>query len=146
MKSTIRHQPSVEARSCYGVGNRNPAEIALVPVDFYRETFTERIVDRLSQPSRTGVHSLVGGPQYLSSAAALATLREIAEMAAAGSEMVFQFVAPSETLADEERSLVMTFSSPAATSGELWLSFFEPEGMEAHLKQTGFRENPAFRA
>jgi O-methyltransferase involved in polyketide biosynthesis len=48
----------------------------------------------------------LGVPQYLSSAAVLDTLREIAEVAAPGSEIVFQFIVPAATLAGEESSLV----------------------------------------
>jgi O-methyltransferase involved in polyketide biosynthesis len=55
-----------------------------------------------------------------------------------GSEIVFQFVVPAETLAGEERSLVTTLADQAAAVGEPWLSFFRPGDMEAHLRQMGY--------
>jgi O-methyltransferase involved in polyketide biosynthesis len=82
--------------------------------------------------------SWLGVTQYLSSSAVLSTLREIAELAAPGSEIVFQFVVPAETLAGEERSLVTILAARAAAVGEPWLSFFEPQELEAHLRQIGF--------
>jgi O-methyltransferase involved in polyketide biosynthesis len=65
-------------------------------------------------------------------------LREIAGLAAPGSQIVFRFIVPAVTLADEERSLVVALASLGAAAGEPWLSFFEPEELEAHLGQMGF--------
>ena len=82
--------------------------------------------------------SWLGVTQYLSPAVVLGTLREIAEMATPGSEIVFQFVVPAATLTPSGVSLVMTLADSAAAAGEPWLSFFEPGEMEAHLRQRGF--------
>ena len=76
--------------------------------------------------------------QYLSPSAVLSTLHEIAGPAAPGSEIIFQFVVRAATLAGEERSLVTALAAGAAAVGEPWLSFFEPEELEAHLRQMGF--------
>jgi hypothetical protein len=59
-------------------------------------------------------------------------------MAAPGSESVFQFIVPAATLASEEGSLVTALAALAAAAGEPWLSFFEPEEIETHLRQMGF--------
>ena len=47
---------------------------------------------------------------------------------------------PAATLAGDERSLVTDLAARAAAAGEPWLSFFEPEELEAHLRQMGFAE------
>jgi hypothetical protein len=70
----------------------------------------------------------------------LRAAREIAELASPQSEIVFQFVLPAAALAGEESSLVTTLAARAAAVGELWLSFFEPEDLKAHLRQMGFRK------
>jgi len=82
--------------------------------------------------------SWLGVTQYLSSSAVLGTLRQIAGLAAPGSEIVFQFVVPAPTLAGEESALVTALAARAAAVGEPWLSFFEPEELEARLRQMGF--------
>ena len=82
--------------------------------------------------------SWLGVTQYLSSSAVLGTLREIAGLATPGSEIVFQFVVPAATLAGEESALVTALAAGAAAVGEPWLSFFEPEELEVHLRRMGF--------
>jgi O-methyltransferase involved in polyketide biosynthesis len=84
--------------------------------------------------------SWLGVTQYLSSAAVLGTLREIAELAVPGCEIVFQFIIPAAALAGEESALVTTLAAQAAAVGEPWLSFFEPGDLEAHLRQMGFEK------
>jgi O-methyltransferase involved in polyketide biosynthesis len=67
-------------------------------------------------------------------------LGQVAELARSGSEIVFQFIVPASTLAGEESSLVTALAARAAAVGEPWLSFFEPDEMEAHLREMGFGE------
>lgn len=122
------------------LGIRIPARLHHVPIDFERETLTEVLVAGGVNLNAATFFSWLGVTQYLTSAAVLGTLREIAEMAAPGSEIVFQFIVPAATLANEERSLVMTLAALAAAVGEPWLSFFEPEEMEGHLARMGFAE------
>jgi hypothetical protein len=52
-------------------------------------------------------------------------LREVARLAAPGSEIVFQFIVPAATLVGEERALVEELAARSAAIGEPWLSFFE---------------------
>jgi methyltransferase (TIGR00027 family) len=120
------------------LGIKIPARLHYVPIDFERETLTEGLAARGVNLRAATFFSWLGVTQYLPSAAVLGTLPEIAQMAAPGSEIVFQFIVPAATLANEERSLVNALAAHAAAAGEPWLSFFEPEEMEAHLKQMGF--------
>ena len=115
-----------------------PDRLHYVPIDFERETLTEGLRAGGVDLEAAIFLSWLGVTQYLSSAVVLGTLREIAEMAAPGSEIVFQFVVPAATLTPSESPLVMALADSAAAAGEPWLSYFEPDEMEAHLRQVGF--------
>ena len=121
------------------LGIEIPARLHYVPIDFERETLTEGLAaGGINLLNVATFFSWLGVTQYLSSSAVLGTLREIAGLATPGSEIVFQFVVPAATLAGEESSLVTALAAGAAAVGEPWLSFFEPEELEAHLRQMGF--------
>jgi len=120
------------------LGIKIPARLHYVPIDFERETLTAGLAAAGVNFNAPTFFSWLGVTQYLSSTAVLGTLREIAELAAPGSEIVFQFIVPAATLAGEESSLVTALAAQAAAVGEPWLSFFEPGDLEAHLRQMGF--------
>jgi methyltransferase (TIGR00027 family) len=120
------------------LGIEVPARLRYVPIDFERETLNEGLAAGEINLNTATFFSWLGVTQYLSPSAVLSTLHEIAGLAAPGSEIIFQFVVPAATLAGEERSLVTALAAGAAAVGEPWLSFFEPEELEAHLRQMGF--------
>jgi len=122
------------------LGIRIPARLHYVPIDFERETLTAGLAAAGIDFTAATFFSWLGVTQYLSSAAVLGTLREVAELAAPGSEIVFQFIVPEATLTGEERSLVTDLAAGGAAVGEPWLSFLEPEELDAHLRQMGFRK------
>ena len=122
------------------LGIKIPERLHYVPIDFERETLTERLTAAGVSLSATSFISWLGVTQYLPAAAVLATLREIAELTAPRSEIVFQFIVPAATLAGEESSLVTELAARAAAAGEPWLSFFEPEELEESLRHMGFRK------
>jgi methyltransferase (TIGR00027 family) len=115
-----------------------PARLRYVPIDFERETLSEGLAAAEVNLDAATFFSWLGVTQYLTSTAVLGTLQQIRQTAAPGSEIVFQFIVPAATLANEECSLVKALAALAAEAGEPWLSFFEPEEMEKHLKQIGF--------
>jgi methyltransferase (TIGR00027 family) len=120
------------------LGIKQPARLHYVPIDFEQETLTAGLTAGGINFNAPMFFSWLGVTQYLFPATVLDTLREIAELAAAGSEIAFQFVVPPATLAGDERALVTELAARAAAIGEPWLSFFEPEELEAHLKRIGF--------
>lgn len=122
------------------LGINAPARLHYVPIDFEIETLTNGLSAAGINLKAATFFSWLGVTQYLTSAAVLNTLREVARLAAPGSEIVFQFIAPAATLVGEERALVEALAARSAAVGEPWLSFFTPEELEVHLKQVGFKE------
>jgi methyltransferase (TIGR00027 family) len=122
------------------LGIKIPERLHYVPVDFERETLTNGLSVAGVNLKAATFFSWLGVTQYLTSAAVLNTLREVARLAAPGSEIVFQFIVPAATLVGEERDLVEALAARSAAVGEPWLSSFTPEELEVHLKQVGFKE------
>ena len=122
------------------LGIKIPERLHYVPVDFERETLTNGLSTAGVNHRAATFFSWLGVTQYLTSTAVLNTLREVARLAAPGSEIVFQFIVPAATLVGEERAVVETLAARSAAVGEPWLSFFTPEELEVHLKQLGFKE------
>jgi O-methyltransferase involved in polyketide biosynthesis len=84
--------------------------------------------------------SWLGVTQYLTRDAVLNTLREIVSATASGSEVVVTFVVPLATLNQKDGDLLTALAARMASAGEPWLSFFEPDEMDALMKRTGFRD------
>jgi methyltransferase (TIGR00027 family) len=120
------------------LGIETPRRLHYVPIDFERETLTAGLTRAGIDFTDRTFFSWLGVTQYLSAGVVLGTLREVAKLATPGSEIVFQFVVPAASLPGNEGSLVETLAARAAAVGEPWLSFFEPEELEAHLRQMGF--------
>jgi methyltransferase (TIGR00027 family) len=122
------------------LGIKIPERLHYVPVDFERETLMNGLSAAGVNLRAATFFSWLGVTQYLTSTAVLNTLREVARLAAPGSEIVFQFIVPAATLVGKERAVVEALAARAAAVGEPWLSFFTPEELEVHLKQLGFKE------
>jgi methyltransferase (TIGR00027 family) len=88
------------------LGIKIPERLHYVPVDFERETLMNGLSAAGVNHRAATFFSWLGVTQYLTSTAVLNTLREVATLAAPGSEIVFQFILSAATLVGEERALV----------------------------------------
>jgi methyltransferase (TIGR00027 family) len=120
------------------LGIEVPARLHHVPIDFERETLTEALAAGGLRTGDRAFFSWLGVTQYLTREAVERALGEIAYIAAPGSGLVVQFIAPASMLGAEEGALVATLAGNSAKLGEPWLSFFKPAEMEAVLRQAGF--------
>jgi methyltransferase (TIGR00027 family) len=120
------------------LGIEAPARLRYVPIDFERETLTQGLAAGGFRTGERAFFSCLGVTQYLTPEAVRQTLREIAAVAAPGSELVLEFIAPAAVLGAEEGALVAALATNSAKLGEPWLSFFEAAEMEAVLRQAGF--------
>jgi methyltransferase (TIGR00027 family) len=120
------------------LGIEAPAGLRHVPVDFERETLTQGLTAGGFRRGERSFFSWLGVTQYLTQEAVERTLGEVAAIAAPGSELVVQFIAPASALSAEEGEVVTTLAANAAKAGEPYLSFFETADMEVLLRQAGF--------
>jgi methyltransferase (TIGR00027 family) len=126
------------------LGIEAPPTLRHVSIDFERETLIAGLeaggVDRKAK----AFFSWLGVTQYLTRDAVLKALREIVSTTVAGSRIVATLIVPSSTLHRAESELIAAISARAASVGEPWLSFFEPQEMIALMEQAGFVDVSCF--
>lgn len=128
------------------LGIEHPPKLHYVPSNFEHATLTSDLAAGGVNRNARAFFSWLGVTQYLTRDAVLGTLREIASATAPGSELVVQFIKSAATLSREEADLVAALAARAASLGEPWLSFFDPEDLETALRQTGFEQIVHFGA
>lgn len=116
-----------------------PANLVFVPVDFETQSLREGLRPSGFDFSVQTFCSWLGVTFYLTDEAINATLATLARLPL-GSEVVLQFVLPTDALpaalVERRRSLLARF----AAVGEPWISFYRPEEMIAKVKGLGFSE------
>jgi methyltransferase (TIGR00027 family) len=117
-----------------------PATLQYVAVDFETATLTEGLTSAGVNLGAPAFFSWLGVTQYLTPETVLGTLREIATIGAAGTEVAVQFMPPATTLSNDEAGLLTALATGAAKVGEPWLSFFEPRELTNHLHKMGYRD------
>lgn len=115
------------------VGVAVPENVRFVAADLGRASLREALVGAGFAPAVPAFFSWLGVTIYLSREANLATLRAIAEVSAAGSELVFTYTerqaldSPAMRKMREER----------AARGEAWVSGFDPATVAGMLAEVG---------
>jgi methyltransferase (TIGR00027 family) len=117
-----------------------PPSLQLVPVDFEaRETWWERLAASGFDAGRSAVVASTGVSMYLTKEAIMATLRQVASLAA-GSTFVMSFMLPIELSDPEIRPGIERAAQGARASGTPFISFFTPSELLAMAREAGFRD------
>jgi methyltransferase (TIGR00027 family) len=116
-----------------------PAGLTFVSVDFEREALSKQLIATGLEADRPVFFMWLGVVPYLAREAIWSTLAFIAGLAN-GTEVVFDYGDPPETLAPETRSAHERFAHRVAALGEPWVSSFEPAELHGRLGALGFRE------
>jgi len=127
------------------IGTEIPPHLTYVPLDFESASLLEILERRGYRRDMPAYFSLLGVAIYLSSDGVGRMLRDIAA-AAAGSEVVLNYVVPPHLLNEEEREVQRLLESWISQSGEPHRSYFEPAQIEALLYELGFSEVSQLRA
>jgi methyltransferase (TIGR00027 family) len=120
------------------LGIKVPPTLHYAPIDFEQNTLTEGLTAAGLNRREPAFFSWLGVIQYLTREAVLRTLREVAAVSAARSTLFLEFIAPPDTLNDEDAAHVRSQAEPMATLGEPWLTFFTSDDMHEALTQAGF--------
>ncbi|PVX84877.1 class I SAM-dependent methyltransferase [Paraburkholderia unamae] len=111
-----------------------------VPVDFEGgESWWEQLSANGFDVARAAVIASTGVSMYLTRAANLATLRQIAQLAP-GSTLAKTFLLPLELIDEPERSQHAAIYERARAAGTPFVSFFAPDEMLALAREAGLRE------
>ncbi len=120
------------------LGIAEPVNLHHVAIDFERQALGAGLAASVVDLGRPVFLSLLGVTQYLTKYAVLAILRDLAAMAALGSELVLQFQLPIARLERDDAALLTAWVENGRAAGEPWLSFFDPEEMERYCLDCGF--------
>jgi methyltransferase (TIGR00027 family) len=122
------------------LGIKSPPTLRHVPINFEQATLISGLAAGGVNRNAKAFFSWLGVTQYLPRDVVLNTLREIVSATAPGTELVVQFIVPAATLSPEEGNLVTAAAAAAASMGEPWLSFFDPEDLETNMTEIGFEQ------
>lgn len=113
-----------------------PANLTFVPVDFAKDSLTERLIACGFDPSAKSFFSWLGVTYYLSEEAIGKTLAELSSLCAEDSVLVFDY--PDESFFDAAERRVQNTIMMAKAGGEPMQSSFSYLELEWLLKKHGF--------
>lgn len=116
-----------------------PDNLTYVSVNFERDSLDERLAAAgFDRDAQTFIMWL-GVTPYLTKDAIWATLGWIGALPG-GAHVVFDYGEPREAMPEEARASMQENMARVAALGEPWISFFEPAGLHAKLRELGFRD------
>ncbi len=113
-----------------------PDNLTFVPVDFTKDSLTERLIAGGFDPSAKSFFSWLGVTYYLSVEAIGKTLAELSSLCADGSTLVFDY--PDENFFDAPEKRVQNTIMLAKAGGEPMQSAFSYGELEKLLEKHGF--------
>jgi methyltransferase (TIGR00027 family) len=117
-----------------------PERLRLVPVDFEaKASWWDRLVGAGFDAGKPAVVTSTGVSMYLTTEAIMATLRQMAGLAA-GSTFVMSFLLPLEMADPEIRPALEMAEKGARASGTPFISYFTPAAMMNLARAAGFRD------
>jgi methyltransferase (TIGR00027 family) len=126
-------------RQCTEVANLTiPASLTLVPVNFERESFLDRLAAAGFKATEPVLFSWLGVVFYLTRNTVRSTLSTIAALPDA--EIVFDYSLPLDAVPPRERVAYQGMMDRAAAAGEPWRSFFTPQDVKAGLTHLHFTD------
>ena len=117
-----------------------PSYLRLVPVDFEAgDSWWQRLTESGFDSRRPTVVASTGVSMYLTNEAIIATLRQIATLAA-GSTLAMSFMLPLDMADPKLRSWVQRAAAGARENGTPFISFFTPTEMLTLARDAGFTQ------
>jgi methyltransferase (TIGR00027 family) len=116
-----------------------PPNVVYAPVDFEHESLMDGLSRAGFDASRPAVFAWLGVALYLTRPAIETTLGTVGALPF-GTELVFDYSVPPESLHEPARSAIRDMMANVAARGEPWISFFMPAEIAALLPACGFTE------
>ncbi len=121
-------------------GIDEPDNVRYIGCDLAAETVHEALKRTDYDPEKPAVFSWFGVTYYLTEDTVRRTLVGLAEGSAAGSSIVFDYLATSQSILPAYRGLRNTLTEFVAKRGEPMLSDFVPEDLPEILSELGYSE------
>ncbi len=120
-------------------GWKLPAQLHFVPVDFEQESLAEVLTRSSYNPQALSFFSWLGVTYYLTREAIFATLRAIADIAPAGSAVIFDYLDNDAFVPEKAAKRVQVMIRDARQiAGEPMITGFDPSTLAADLAGLGF--------
>jgi len=124
----------------FELGIQQPSNLVFLPLDLNVQSlldgFRVRGDTTRQQPAFL---SWLGVTQYLAEDVVFRILQQVAFLAP-GSEIVFTYIVPRQTLDRENQRLLTIFTRSVGARGEPWVTFFETARLTRKLQELGFTQ------
>ena len=114
-----------------------PRSLSFAPVDFETQTLAAGLKAAGFRADQPAYFSWLGVVIYLSKPTVAETLRAIAA-GVKGSQVVFDFAPPSESIGEYERASRAVSAARVAKAGEPWINYYHPGPFVDELRASGF--------
>ena len=123
-----------------------PRSLTFTPVDFEKQSLGEGLRRARFDLRAPAFVSWLGVAVYLTRPAVMETLGFVAKSCARGSEIVFDFAPPPESLETLERRAHEAAAARVASIGEPWISYFDPDELAAQMRSMGYSQTRVLAA
>ena len=117
-----------------------PSNLVFVPIDFETDQLNEALTRAGFDPEKPAFFSWLGTTYYLTKDAIRETFGRVADVAAPGSRIVFDYKLARHLIPEESLPFADRLDRFVARRGEPMLSVFTPEELNDEMSQIGFVE------
>ncbi len=114
-----------------------PESLRLIPIDFEKDDLAERLTAHGFEPEKRSFFNWLGVTYYLSRDAIQDTLNQVAGITSPGSEIVFDYLAETNSIPEEERTLAERMKNYVGKLGEPMITAFDPARVETDFNTRG---------
>jgi methyltransferase (TIGR00027 family) len=114
-----------------------PESLTFAPVDFESQTLADGLARAGFKLDQQAFFSWLGVVPYLTRSAVMETFQFVGSLHA-GSEIVFDYALPPETLSLLQRLAFNALAERVAAAGEPFQTFFDPSALMSELRRLGF--------
>jgi methyltransferase (TIGR00027 family) len=115
-----------------------PESLTFVDVDFETQTLAERLEELGFKIDVPAFFAFLGVSMYLTREAVMTTINYVATSTSPGSEIVFDYTVPPDSLAPLQQASFHALARRVAAAGEPWRTFLDPQLLVNELIAMGF--------
>ena len=120
-------------------GWEQPAQLHFVPVDFEQENLAEALIRSSYDPQAPSFFSWLGVTYYLTRDTVFSMFRTIADIAPAGSAVIFDYLDTDAFIPEKAAKRVKILIRDTRQLGESMITGFDPSALAADLARLGLR-------
>ena len=114
-----------------------PDSLRLIPIDFEQDDLADRLTAHGFDPEKRSFFNWLGVTYYLSRDAIQDTLNRVGGITCPGSEIVFDYLAESNSIPEDERPRAQSMKNYVGKLGEPMITSFDPASIKADFDAGG---------